>query len=178
MEDYLKNGKSHRYPTFQGWLQKEWIQLSFYLSLLRHWQRYGTSDCHSTEWSHRKTLSSACSNMVFGEERPCVPSLLPTGDSWSEAIDARHSAGVIFVNLRKAFDKVPYGCFLLKFQVIDVDNALLCQIADFLYDHSSSVRVAESFLWWPAAASLVPQGLIFGPQLFLLYISDLPSAIS
>ena len=80
---------------------------------------------------------------------------------------------VIFVDISKAFDKVWHEGLLFKLETIDISVNSLKLFQSFLSDRRQRVVLnGQNSNWAPVLAD-VPQGLILGPLLLLVYINDL-----
>ena len=87
-------------------------------------------------------------------------------------------SSLCIVNLAKTFDSVPYCCLLLKLECLGFKGNLLSWFNSFLTNRYQRVLVNGSFSEWLPVRSGVPQGSIFGPLLFLLYIYEIHHIIS
>ena len=80
----------------------------------------------------------------------------------------------IFVDLRKAFDKVNHAIYLKKLSCCGVRGVPLRWFASYLTDLRQRVRIRSSVSAYEIVNIGVNQGSILGLLLFLLYINNLP----
>ncbi len=104
--------------------------------------------------------------------------LLTCVNDWTKAYDRNMSTGAVFIDYAKAFDTVCHSKLLHKLEYCyGIAGNVLQWIKTFLLDRTQSVKVGAAFSSCRPVLSGVPQGTVFGPVLFLLYINDLADNI-
>ena len=79
----------------------------------------------------------------------------------------------VFFDLQKAFHSVQHKLLLQKLSNLGVEPHTLAWISSYLYNRSQKVGVAGTTSSPCHVLSGVPEGLVLGPLLFLVYIDGL-----
>ena len=94
-----------------------------------------------------------------------------------DAISRGNVTDVVYLDFQKAFDTVPHKRLMVKLQAYGISGVILNWINAFLNGRTQTVIVNSIASRKEAVLSGVPQGTILGPQLFVLYINDLPDTL-
>ncbi len=85
---------------------------------------------------------------------------------------------VLFLDLKKAFNRVKHHILLSKLKEHDVPEFLVNWIASVLCDRKQHVKVGEKISDWCHIKARVPQGTRHGPITFLIHINDLQAVVN
>ncbi len=103
--------------------------------------------------------------------------LLKNTDDWYSGLDLGQLVGLVFVDLKKAFDTVDHDILCEKLQIYGVQQQELTWFRSYLYNRKQFCKVNGISSDLEDIEVGVPQGSCLGPLLFLLYINDLPQAV-
>ena len=107
-----------------------------------------------------------------------VTALLEATDTWSLNIDKGLINGVLFLDLKKAFDTINHEILLSKLLNYGIEQHSLKWFQSYLSDRYQRCLVNQNLSDACQVNCGIPQGSNLGTLLFLVYINDLPNCLS
>ena len=101
--------------------------------------------------------------------------LLEATNEWLWNIDNSLLNGVIFLDLKKAFNTMDHAILLGKLKLYGVSSQSLNWFQSYLSDRKQQTFIDGAQSDFCNITCGIPQGSILGPLLFTIYINDLPS---
>ena len=112
----------------------------------------------------------------FLKTKSCLTNMLCFLEEITKWIDEGSPVDIIYLDFRKAFDKVPHQRLLLKFKAHGFGDGIIDWIEQWLTDRRQHVVVDGEVSNWKSVLSGIRQGSVLGPLLFLM--NDLDDSIT
>ena len=95
--------------------------------------------------------------------------------NWQKCSDKSGTAGIVLMDLSKAYDFLRNILLLAKLSAYDFDESAIILVANYLSNRYQRVKIGSTFSSYIEVLRGVSQGLILDPILFNLFIIDLIS---
>ncbi len=113
----------------------------------------------------------------FLRAKSCLTNLLVFLEKVTDYTEQGLPVDIIFQDFHKAFDKVSHARLMAKVKAHGIDGHIWKWIDNWLRDRTQWVVVNGRKSSWKQVSSGLPQGLVLGPTLFLIYVNDINAVI-
>jgi hypothetical protein len=105
--------------------------------------------------------------------RSTTHALIAITHQWYQALDDRNSIRAVFIDFRKAFDRIDHSTILTRMAALGIHQSAIRWMHSFLSNRQQRVKIGPVFSEWKFLTGGMPQGTWFGPYAFIIMIDSL-----
>ena len=146
----------------------EKLALNQFISFLEYNNKLTPHQSGNRQYHSTETLNISVNDMIL-EARD------KKNDMILEAMDKKMISALVLLDLSKAFDSINQQLLLQKLNHVGASHSAVSWFRSYLNGRTQSVRIGSTISSSLLITHGVPQGAIFSPVLFCIYLSDLPT---
>jgi ribonuclease P/MRP protein subunit RPP40 len=99
--------------------------------------------------------------------------LIAITHQWYQSLDDRNSVRAVFIDFRKAFDRIDHSTILTRIVALGIHQSAIRWMHSFLSNRQQRVNIGPVFSEWKFLTDGMPQGTWFGQYAFIIMIDTL-----